>query len=141
MTRAELGRVGEKAAALWLEERGYTILARNERIGRDEIDLVAEDGEFLCFVEVKTRRQYPDYRVPEGTPAEAVDARKQAAMIRAAESWLALHPTGKTPRLDVMEIYADPEGDLFRLLLVRHLPGAVRKVGKFTPVSGTKGRR
>lgn len=137
LTRAELGRIGERTAALWLEERGWTIRERNARVGRDEIDLVAENGGILCFVEVKTRRQFPDYRTPEGTPAEAVDARKQAAMIRAAEAWLASHPgdAEKTPRLDVMEVYADPGDDGFRLLLIRHLPGAVRKTAKFSPRS------
>ena len=132
LSRAELGRVGERAAAVWLEERGYTVLGRNLRFGRDEIDLVAERGDTVCFVEVKTRRQYPDYRTPEGTPAEAVDFRKQTAMVRAAEAWLAANPTDKTPRLDVMEVYADPEDEGFRLLLIRHLPDAVRKTAKFS---------
>ena len=132
LSRAELGRVGERAAAVWLEERGYTVLGRNLRFGRDEIDLVAERGDTVCFVEVKTRRQYPDYRTPEGTPAEAVDLRKQTAMVRAAEAWLAANPTEKTPRLDVMEVYADPEDAGFRLLLIRHLPDAVRKTAKFS---------
>ena len=133
LSRAELGRIGEKTAALWLEEHGYAIVGRNVRFGHDEIDLIAECGGVVCFVEVKTRRQYPDYRAPEGTPAEAVDSRKQSAMIRAAESWLAAHPTElKTPRLDVMEIYADPEDDGFRVLLIRHLPDAVRKRAKFS---------
>ncbi len=132
MNRAELGRIGERTAALWLENQGCIILERNARFGRDEIDLVAEDGPCVCFVEVKTRRQYPDYRTPEGTPAEAVDARKRNAMVRAAEAWLAVHPTEKTPRLDVVEVYADPEDEGFRLLLIRRLPGAVRKTAKFS---------
>ena len=135
LSRAELGRIGEKTAALWLGERGYAVLGRNLRFGRDEIDLVAESGDTVCFVEVKTRRQYPDYRTPEGTPAEAVDGRKQTAMVRAAEAWLAANPTDKTPRLDVMEVYADPADEGFRLLLIRHLPGAVRKTAKFSRTS------
>ena len=132
MNRAQLGRVGEKAAALRLEEMGYAVIGRNVRIGRDEIDLIAEDADHVCFVEVKTRRQYPDYRAPEGTPAESVNARKQAAMVRAAEAWLAANPTVKSPRMDVMEVYADPEDEGFRLLLIRHLPDAVRKTAKFS---------
>ena len=132
MNRAQLGRIGEAAAAVRLEELGYTVLGKNVRIGRDEIDLVAEDGGHICFVEVKTRRQYPAYRTPEGTPAEAVDVRKREAMVRAAEGWLSAHPSEKTPRIDVMEVYADPESDVFRVLLIRHLPDAVRKRGKFS---------
>ncbi len=132
MNRAQLGRIGEAAAAVRLEELGYTVLGKNVRIGRDEIDLVAEDEGHICFVEVKTRRQYPAYRAPEGTPAEAVDIRKREAMIRAAEGWLSAHPSEKTPRIDVMEVYADPESDVFRVLLIRHLTDAVRKRGKFS---------
>ena len=135
MNRAQLGRIGEKAAALRLEEMGYAIVGRNVRFGRDEIDLIAEDEEHVCFVEVKTRRQYPDYRAPEGTPAESVNARKQAAMVRAADAWLAANPTEKSPRMDVMEVYADPQSDVFRILRIRHLPGAVRKTAKFAPKS------
>lgn len=135
LSRAELGRIGEKTAALWLEENGYTVVGRNVRFGHDEIDLIAERDGVVCFVEVKTRRQYPDYRTPEGTPAEAVDSRKQTAMIRAAEAWLAAHPADlRTPRLDVMEVYADPGDEGFRLLLIRHLPDAVRKRAKFSRV-------
>ena len=132
MNGAQLGRIGEGAAAVWLEEKGYALLGRNVRIGRDEIDLIAEDGAHICFVEVKTRRQYPEYRARVGTPAEAVDIRKQTAMVRAAEGWLEAHPTEKIPRLDVMEVYADPEGETFRILLIRHIPDAVRKSGKFS---------
>ncbi len=132
LTRAELGRVGERAAAEWLMAHGYTVVGRNLRFGHDEIDLVAECGDTVCFVEVKTRRQYPDYRTPEGTPAEAVDTRKKTAMVRAAEAWLSANPTDRIPRLDVMEVYADPGDEGFRLLLIRHLPDAVRKSAKFS---------
>ena len=136
LSRAELGRIGERTAALWLEDNGYTIVGRNVRMGHDEIDLVAETDGFVCFVEVKTRRQYPEYRTPEGTPAEAVDFKKQTAMVRSAEAWMAQNPTDRTPRLDVMEVYADPADDGFRLLLIRHLPGAVRKRAKFSRIPG-----
>ena len=132
MTRTELGRIGEKAAALWLEERGYAVTGRNVRFGRYEIDLIAEDADHVCFVEVKTRRQFPDLRTPEGTPAEAVDRRKQAAMVCAADAWLRENPSEKSPRIDVMEVYADPESEVFRILKIRHLPDAVRKRGKFS---------
>ena len=132
MNRAELGRIGEKAAALRLEEAGYTVVGRNVRVGRDEIDLIVRDAEHICFVEVKTRRQFPEYRAPEGTPAEAVDARKKAAMVRAAEAWLLENPTELQPRLDVVEVYADPESEVFRILLMRHFPDAVRKKAKFS---------
>ena len=127
MTARELGRVGEKAAAIWLEEHGYTITGRNVRVGHGEIDLIAEDAAFLCFVEVKTRRQFPDYRPWSGKPVEAVTRRKQAILLRSADAWLYANPTEKQPRIDVMEVYADPESDVFRILLIEHYPNAVRK--------------
>ncbi len=56
MTRTEIGRIGEDAVCRYLEERGYTIRDRNFRIRGGEIDIVAQKGEYLCIVEVKTRR-------------------------------------------------------------------------------------
>lgn len=49
------GRWGESQAALFLLEKGYEILARNEDLRHSEIDIVARDGETLVFVEVRTR--------------------------------------------------------------------------------------
>ena len=52
----ELGREGEDEALLYLTQKGYTLLARNWRIGHLEIDIVAEWFGEIVFVEVKTRR-------------------------------------------------------------------------------------
>src|SRR5260370_28838432 len=76
-----LGRRGERAAEKYLKRKGYRIVARNFRASGAEIDLVAIDGETLVFVEVKTRRSRAG-----GAPEEAVDARKQLRMLRAAEA-------------------------------------------------------
>ena len=77
-----VGDLGETAVCRYLEQRGYTIRDRNFRIRGGEIDIVAESGEDLCFVEVKTRRvgsqEYGD---------EAVDERKQRRIIRAAYAY------------------------------------------------------
>lgn len=54
--RAALGRWGEDLAARELRRRGYRVLARNQRVGRGEVDLVARQGETVVLVEVKTRR-------------------------------------------------------------------------------------
>ncbi|MBT8397059.1 MAG: YraN family protein, partial [Gemmatimonadetes bacterium] len=55
MDRAEVGRRGEEEAAAYLVARGWTILARNHRWGRKEIDLIAQKGRITAFVEVKCR--------------------------------------------------------------------------------------
>ena len=134
MNAKELGRVGENTAALALEKDGWTILARNARVGRHEIDIVAERGDILCFAEVKTRRQYPDREVRGGfAPAEAVGGKKRESMILAAEGWLAAHPTEKSPRLDVIEVFVSPDNPLYEVLAVRRCEDAVRKRAKFSP--------
>ena len=101
---ATAGGRGESLAAEWLRrERRFAIIARNwrsPRDRRDEIDLVARDGEALVFVEVKTR----------GTGAlvpgvYAVDERKKRVLRRAAEAYLAgLREKPQTIRFDIVEV-------------------------------------
>src|SRR3989475_12933852 len=82
--RSVLGEEGERAAARFLEARGYRILERNYRTRRGEIDLIAEDGRILVFVEVKVRL---DDRF--GGPAAAITRAKQARIARLAQQYLA----------------------------------------------------
>ena len=103
----ELGLRGEAIAARYLAGLGFRILQRRFRTRSGEIDLVAEEGETLAFIEVKTRSSSAC-----GSPAEAVDRRKQARLTRAAEVYLAR--TGQydaTCRFDVVEVWDDPDGD------------------------------
>ncbi len=132
MDTKTLGISGESTAAVYLESHGFRILHRNLRIGHAEIDLVAENDVFLVFAEVKTRRQVPDTSAPFGTPAEAVDAKKQAILVRAAETYLTEHAPDRFFRIDVIEVYADPNFAGYRVLDVRHFENAVRKTGKFS---------
>ena len=66
--RQELGRLGESAAEAFLVRRGLVILARRYRRRSGEIDLIAEEGQTLVFIEVKTRSPAPD----SASPAESV---------------------------------------------------------------------
>ena len=84
------GPLGERLAAAYLEGKGYTVLDRNYRFSREEIDLVCfapaarpEDGGWIVFVEVKTRRG-----TGFGRPEAAVDEAKQRAIMRVAEAYL-----------------------------------------------------
>jgi putative endonuclease len=81
--RGRVGRDAETVARRWLEERGWTILATNVVIGRDEIDLIAldEQGDTLVFVEV---RGHSSGRF--GAAAESIDSRKLARLYRSAVS-------------------------------------------------------
>ena len=97
-TNAELGRRGEEAAAHWLNERGFRILDRNWRTGRLELDLVAERGGEVVFVEVKTRRPGPQ------PASEALSWRQRRALRRAAAAWMRHHPTGRAFRFDLLAV-------------------------------------
>ena len=84
MQRQSLGRHGEDQAAAELERRGYAVLARRYRTRHGEIDIVAEDGETIVFVEVKAKET-----AEFGTAAEAVTSRKQRRVISMAVDYLA----------------------------------------------------
>lgn len=96
-----LGQWGEEQAAQWLKQRGWRILAKNFRCRMGEIDLVAENGTYLAFVEVKLRK---DDRF--GSACESVTPAKQRRLRVAAEYYLMGHPTELQPRFDVAEVYA-----------------------------------
>lgn len=86
---AEIGRRGEDLAVAFLEAKGYRVLDRNYRFGREEVDVVAfeptpqDDGGMIVFVEVKARSGDGF-----GRPEDAVDAPKQQAIMRVAEAYL-----------------------------------------------------
>jgi putative endonuclease len=85
--RQQFGRAAEAVAASYLAGHGWTLLGRNVRIGRGELDLIARRGPVLAFVEVKARRS-----AACGAPEDAVDARKRRQVARLAELWLAARP-------------------------------------------------
>lgn len=97
-----VGRFGEDVARRWLRiEAGCRILYRNFR-ARDggELDIVVRDADALVFVEVKTRTS-----TAFGRPALAVDARKQALIIRGARAWMSMLGWPETYfRFDVVEV-------------------------------------
>lgn len=104
--RLDLGAAGEAAACAHLEARGYRILDRNVRAGGVELDVVASRAGVLAFVEVKTRRS-----ARFGHAVEAVDARKQARLVRGAAAWLAGHPLRpRAVRFDVIACAPAPDG-------------------------------
>jgi putative endonuclease len=110
-----IGDAGEDLAGAMLEALGWTILARNLRLGRDELDLVAVDPgppAWLVVVEVR-RRGRRDFGLAE----ETLDHRKRAALRRAVGSLLAVRslPDGRplpaVPlRVDLVAIDSRPDG-------------------------------
>ena len=113
-----LGRWGEALAADHLRRAGYQIVAANWRSRFGEIDLIAADREYLCFVEVKLRKS-----AAFGGAGECVDRRKQDKLRLTAELYLSQHPTRLQPRFDVIEIYA-PQGTDTKAPRVRHIENA-----------------
>ena len=99
-----LGRWGEAAAAQELRRLGWSIVAAGWRCRFGEIDLIAANGSYISFVEVKLRRN-ADFACAR----EAVDRRKQERLRTSAQMYLAQNPTDLQPRFDVVEIYA-PRG-------------------------------
>lgn len=94
----ETGRRAEERAAELLLERGFRILDRNYRIPRGELDLVARDGEYLVFVEVRARRSEI-----LGEAVETIGASKRSALLRAARAWIDAHGAhGEPVRFDVI---------------------------------------
>ena len=105
--KSALGARGEELAAEYLEKNGYTVTARNLHVSHDEIDIIAEDGKYIVFVEVKARAQTAS-NMRYGRPATAVDYYKKKKLIRSAEEYLRRERPQKSPRIDVVEIYFPP---------------------------------
>lgn len=101
VNRRRVGTHYEQLAANYLRSQGVTILERNYRCPRGEIDLIGLDGRYLVFVEVKYRR---DGR--QGDPSEAVTGWKQRRICQTARYYLYGHRYGEdTPcRFDVISI-------------------------------------
>lgn len=100
MNNREIGTEYERAAAYYLEQQGYIILEQNYRCRTGEIDLIARDGEYLVFCEVKYR-----YDGRKGSPLEAVDFRKQKKIRQCALFYLTEKGFGEIPcRFDVIGI-------------------------------------
>jgi putative endonuclease len=113
--QARLGASGERLAAHLLETQGYRLVANNWRCIYGELDLIAEDGPELVFVEVKTRR---GSRL--GSPEEAITAAKRQRLILAAQSYLAESGAEQRPyRFDVVAIELGLDGQVGAVRLHR----------------------
>lgn len=100
-TRAR-GQAAEDEGVAWLEEQGYRIVVRNVLYKIGEIDVVARDGDTLCFVEIKARwtRTY-------GPAIAAITKKKKRQLARTAALYLAHHPTDSPCRFDVLGMDLD----------------------------------
>lgn len=92
-----LGKIGEELAVKFLRNKGFRILNTNWTYQHKEIDIIAEDDDFLIMVEVKTR----NISFVE-SPEEMITMRKQKTLIDAAEAYIMIHDIEKETRFDVI---------------------------------------
>ena len=110
----QLGTDGENKAAEFLLQNGHSILARNYKHGKCEIDIISSHEGMTVFTEVKTRNT--DYF---GYPEEAVDKKKRKKIRRAAEEYLFENKIDTAVRFDIISI-VNEDGRL----KVHHIPDA-----------------
>jgi putative endonuclease len=102
LKKKELGANGEEIAVRFLKNRGYRILERNYRTKLGEIDIIAEQGRDLVFIEVKTRSA-----TRYGSPLESVTVPKQRKLARVAQEYVSKRGCRNRPaRFDVVGIQA-----------------------------------
>ena len=114
MNAQQRGKRGEEAAARLLQKRGYRIRHQNWRYKNVEVDIIADDGVILVFVEVKTRTS-----TAYGMPYEFVDYAKQAKLVRAANQYIAATKYGGEIRFDVVSILYAPKQETYDMRLIR----------------------
>lgn len=100
----DLGQNGELMARDYLREKGYQILETNWVHGKDEIDIIAENDDYLVFVEVKTRSS--NYF---GEPQVFVNRQKQRMMIHAANAYIEKTDSDKEVRFDIIAVTVSRE--------------------------------
>ena len=104
-----LGKKGEKFVCAYLKKQGYTILKTNYKTAFGEADIVAQDGDEIAFVEVKTRTN-DTY----GAPREAVGIEKQRRYYKIAECYWKQMGVEPNARFDVAEVYADGRMEYYK---------------------------
>lgn len=113
MSTIDTGRAGEDEAVVFLKKLGFKIKARNWHFQKAEIDIVAENEDWVAIVEVKTRSGDAF-----GNPEEFVTRTQQRHLIRAANAYIDAHPTDKDVRFDIIAILLEPKFQL------EHIPEA-----------------
>lgn len=116
-SRKALGNYGEDIAVDFLKESNFIILERNFRCHIGEIDIIAKDAEYICFIEVKTR-----CNTKFGTPREAVDIVKQHKICKTAQYYIMKKKLFKYNfRFDVIEIILKDKTDgIYDLKLIKN---------------------
>ena len=113
----ELGRQGERIAREYITEKcGYTVLESNYYASHKEIDIIALDGEYIVFIEVKCRTK--GVNGVKHRPGKAVGFVKRSNIVTAANNFIREHinddyVVGKNSRVDVIEVWVPPIDERF----------------------------
>ena len=112
-----IGEIGEEYTVKFLKKKKYKILERNYRKRYGEIDIIAENKNYIVFVEVKTR-----HKDSMTSAADAVNRQKQIRIIKTASLYLAENETEKFCRFDVCEVYVN--SDNLKLVDINYIEAA-----------------
>ena len=110
-----IGDLGEDLAADFLQKKGYSVIERNFRFKRAEIDIIAEKEDTLVFVEVKLRKS-----LSHGHPEDSVDNAKMRLYTDAAEHYLEIINWNREIRFDIISITGDIHKEL-QTMAIKHL--------------------
>lgn len=117
MSTVTTGKNGEDLACEYLKKQGYAVIERNFRIKGGEIDIIAKDGQYLIFVEVKTR-----YSHEYGLPVESITLRKIQYLLRTARYYIFETGWGNDPfRLDFVSVDFADNPDIPEISLIKNI--------------------
>ena len=116
MKRRELGAIGEKLAKNFLKKKGYRIIETNFRCREGEIDIVAQQKDYLVFVEVRTKTGSSF-----GSPEESVTFAKKEKLIASALVYLDSHRNRPSLwRIDFVAVELDQKGKATRIEIIEN---------------------
>jgi len=116
MKRQTTGMIGEKLAADFLARQGYEIIEKNFRCKEGEVDIIAKDGQFLVFVEVRAKNSRTF-----GTPEESVTPRKKEHLKNVPARYQETHDNLPVEwRIDFVAVELDGRGKPLRLEVIKN---------------------
>ncbi len=116
MNRQELGNLGERLAQKALKRRGYCILETNFRCRMGEIDIIAQQRDYLVFVEVRTK-----VNLSFGSPEESITTNKKRKLISSALTYISTHQNVPSLwRIDFVAVEINHEGKLQRIEVIEN---------------------
>lgn len=114
--RKQIGNIGENIAVSYMQKSGYEIIERNFSGRLGEIDVIAKEGRYLCFVEVKARCD-----IRHGYPREAVTVQKQNKIKHMAMLYISKHKLyDVSVRFDVVEIMLNEDMTMKDIVILKN---------------------